>query len=333
MKSKETLLCLTLALVLLTIPLIADAQQPGKVPRIGYLSQFSGSAWPLAPNLKAFLEGLKELGYVEGKNITIEYRYTEGNSDRLPELAAELARLKLDIIVTETGMATRHAKKATQTIPIVMANSGDAVSQGLVASLAHPGGNVTGLTSISHGSSRKHLQLLTEVVPNLTQVGVLWSGISNALSDREWEETRTAAQSLKVQLYSLEARSEDFRGAFAEAARQHVQAVLLSDYSPWGTRATIARIVEMAVQNSLPMMSHWPLFVQQGGLMAHGANVPELYRRAATYVDRILKGANPADLPVEQPTKFVLVINLKTAKALGPTIPQSVLNQADRVIE
>jgi len=332
-KITEVVLSITLALVLFAAPLVADAQQPGKVPTIGYLAQFSGSAGPPSPSLKAFLEGLRELGYVEGKNIAIEYRYTEGKIDRLPEVAAELARLKVDIIVTETGMATRHAREATQTIPIVMANSGDAVSQRLVASLAHPGGNVTGLTSISLGTSRKRLQLLTEVVPNLTQVGVLWSGISTAVSDREWEETRAAAQSLKVQLYSLEARSEDFPGAFAEAARQHVQAVLLFDYSPWGTRATIARIAEMAIQNRLPMMSHWPPFAQQGGLMALGANVPELYRQAATYVDRILKGANPADLPVEQPTKFVLVINLKTAKAFGLTIPQPVLSQANRVIE
>ena len=333
MKPRKALLSIIFALVLFVVPFVADAQQSGKVPTIGYLSQSSGLAGPPSRQLEAFLQGLRELGYVEGKNIAIEYRYTEGKIERLPEVAAELARLKVDMIVVETGMASLHAKKATQTIPIVMGNSGDPVSQGLVASLAHPGGNVTGLTSIATAFSKKRLQLLTEVVPKLTRVGVLWSGIRNAVSDREWEETRAAAQPLKVQLYSLTARSEDFPGAFAEAARQHVQAVLLFDYSPWGTRATIVRIAEMAVQNRLPMMSHWLLFAQQGGLIAYGVNIPELFRRAATYVDRILKGSKPADLPVEQPRKLVLIINLKTAKALGLMVPQSVLNQANRVIE
>jgi len=334
MKPREAMLSLTLTLVFLAAPLVADAQQPGKVPTIGYLTQFSGSAGPPSLDLEAFLDGLRELGYVEGKNIAIEYRFTEGKNDRLPELAAELARLNVDIIVTETGMAALHAKKATQTIPIVMGNSGDAVSLGLVASLAHPGGNVTGMTAMTPALIGRRLQLLTEVVPKLTNVGVLWAGGSHPVSDREWADTRAAAQPLKVQLYSLVARHPaDLPGAFAEAVQQHIQAVLMFDVPALSTDATVAQIAELALQNRLPMMSYVPKFAHQGGLMAYGVYMSELYRRAATYVDRILKGANPADLPVEQPTKFVLVINLKTAKALGLTIPQSVLNQADRVIE
>jgi len=334
MKPSEVVLSVALVLALLAVPLVADAQQPGKVPTIGYLSQYSGSAGPPSPSLKAFLEGLKELGYVEGKNIAIEYRFTEGKIDRLPELAAELARLKVDIIVTETGMASLHAKKATQTIPIVMGASGDAVSQGLVASLAHPGGNVTGLTALSPATSGRRLQLLTEVVPKMTHVGVLWDGVSSPMRDREWAEMRAAAQPLNVQLYSLEASGPaEFPGAFAEAARQHIQAVYMFDVSPWGSRAAAAQLAELAVQHRLPMMFPFPFYADQGGLMAYGVNLHELYQRAATYVDRILKGANPADLPVGQPTKFDLVINLKAAKAIDLTIPQSVLSQANRVIE
>jgi putative ABC transport system substrate-binding protein len=313
---------------------VADAQQPGKVPTIGYLSQYSGSAGPPSNSLEAFLQGLRELGYVEGKNIAIEYRFTEGKIDRLPEVAAELARLKVDIIVVETGMAAGHAKKATQTIPIVMEASGDAVSQGLVASLDHPGGNVTGLTALSPTTIGKQLQLLAEVVPNLTNVGVLWDGSSTPMRDRAWAETRAAAQPLKVQLYRLKASGPaEFPGAFAEAVRQKIQAVLMFDVSPWATSAATAQLTELAVQHRLPMMFPFPGYADQGGLMAYGVKVSDLNRRAATYVDRILKGANPVDLPVGQPTKFDLVINLKAAKAIDLTIPQSVLSQADRVIE
>jgi putative ABC transport system substrate-binding protein len=334
MKPGKALLSIFFALVLFVVPFVADAQQAGKVPTLGYLSQYSGPAGPPSTSIKAFLEGLKELGYVEGKNIAIEYRYTEGKIDRLPEVAAELARLKVDIIVVETGMAAGHAKKATQTIPIVMEASGDAVSQGLVASLAQPGGNVTGLTALSPTTIGKQLQLLSEVVPNLTHVGVLWDGVSSPLRNQAWAETRAAAQPLKVQLYSLKASGPgEFPGAFAEAARQNVQAVLMFDISPWMTRAGAAQLVELAIQHRLPMMFPFPFYAGQGGLMGYGVNVPELSRRAASYVDRILKGAKPADLAVGQPTKFDLVINLKAAKAIGLTIPQPVLSQADRVIE
>jgi putative ABC transport system substrate-binding protein len=330
MKPRDAVLCVLLALGLLAAPLGVDAQQSGKVPTIGYLAQFSGAAGPPSGVLKAFLEGLRDLGYVEGTNIAIEYRYTEGKTDRLPELATELARLKVDLLVTETGTAAVHAKKATQTIPIVMI-SGDPVSQGLVASLAHPGGNVTGLATFSPATSGKRLQLLAEVVPNLTQVGVLWGGGSAPVTEQEWAETRAAAQPLKVQLSSLEARGPaDFPGAFAEAVRQHLQGILLFDAS--ALTAAPAPIAELALQNHLPTISFYASFPQGGGLMSYGGNVLAGHRRMATYIDRILKGANPADLPVEQPAKL-LVINLKTAKALGLTIPPSVLSQADRVIE
>ncbi len=334
MKFREAALSFSLAFILLMAPLVADAQQPAKIPTIGYLSQYSGSAGPPSTSLKAFLEGLRELGYVEGKNIAIEYRYTEGKIDRLPEVAAELARLKLDIIVVETGMAAGHAKKATQAIPIVMESSGDAVSQGLVESLARPGGNVTGLTALSPTTIEKQLQLLAEVVPNLANVGVLWDGSTGPMRNRAWAETRAAAQPLKVQLVSLKASSPaEFPDAFAEGARQQVQAVLMFDVSPWATKAATTQLTELAVRHRLPMMFPFPGYADQGGLMSYGVNVLELNRRAATYVDRILKGAKPADLPVGQPTKFDLVINLKAAGAIGLTIPQSVLSKADRAIE
>lgn len=334
MKTREVVVSIIFVLVLLADPFVADAQQPAKVPIIGYLSQYSGSAGPASTSLKAFLEGLRELGYAEGKNIAIEYRYTEGKIDRLPEVAVELARLKVDLIVVETGMAAGHAKKATQTIPIVMEASGDAVSQGLVASLAHPGGNVTGLTALSPTTIEKQLQLLAEVVPNLANVGVLWDGSTGPMRNRAWAETRAAAQPLKLQLVSLKASGPaEFPGAFAEATRQHVQAVLMFDVSPWAAKAATTQLIELAVRHRLPMMYPFPGYADQGGLMSYGVNVLELNRRAATYVDRILKGAKPADLPVGQPTKFDLVINLKAAQAIGLTIPQLVLSKADRLIE
>jgi putative ABC transport system substrate-binding protein len=334
MKPRKVVVSIILILALLGALFVANAQQPAKIPMIGYLSQWSGVAGPPSPNLTAFLEGLKDLGYVEGKNIAIEYRYTEGKNDRLPELAADLVQLKVDLIVTETGGASLQAKKATQTIPIVMGGSGDAVSQGLVASLSHPGGNVTGLTTLSPAASGKRLQLLAEVVPKLTHVGVLWGGAGFPVTDRELAETRAAAQLLNVQVSLFEVRiAADLPGIFAEAARQNIQALLLFDMPSLSTPATVAQINELAAQNRMPMMFQVPGFVRAGGLASYGVQFTVLNRKAATYVDRILKGANPADLPVEQPTKFILVINMKTSKALNLTIPQSVISQADQVIE
>jgi putative tryptophan/tyrosine transport system substrate-binding protein len=334
MKSRKVVLSIILLIILIGVPFVSDAQQPGKIPKIGYLSQFSGPAGPPSAALKSFLEGMGELGYVEGKNIAIEYRFTEGKNDRLPVLAGELVELKVDLIVTETGGAAVQAKKVTQTIPIVMEGSGDAVGQGLVASLAHPGGNVTGLTALSPATAGKRLQLLAEVVPKLTHVGGLWGGAGFPVTDRELEETRAAAQPLNVQVSLFEVRSAaDLPGAFAEAPRQNVQALLLFDMPPLNTSATAAKMAELTSQNRMPMMFQVPIFVQAGGLISYGVKFTDLNRKAATYVDRILKGANPADLPVEQPTKFMLVINMKAAKALNLTIPQLVLSQADQVIE
>ena len=234
-------------------------------------------------------------------------------------------------------MAALHAKKATQTIPIVMEVSGNPVTLGLVASLVHPGGNVTGLTAINTTTTTgRRLQLLMEAVPKLTHVGVLWDGVSGPVRDREWADARATAHPLKVQLFSLSARGpEELPGAFAEATRQHVQAVFMFDVPALTRDAAAARTAELALKNRLPMISHNSWLTQQVCLMSYSGDIflPDLSRLAATYVDRILKGAKPGDLPVEQPTKFELVINLKTAKALGLTIPQSVLNQADRVFE
>ena len=336
MKFKEAALSFSLVFVLLAAPLVADAQQSRKVHRIGYLSQFSGAGGPQAPQLTGFLIGMRELGYVDGKNIAIEYRYTEGKNERLPELAADLVRLNVDIIVTETGGAALQAKRATQTIPIVMQVSGDPVTLGVVVSLARPGVNVTGLTAFNTATIKRRMQLLAEAVPNLTHVGVLWDGVGSPVRDREWADVRAVAQPLKVQLSSMAARGpEELPAAFAEAARQHVQAVFMFDVPPLTRDAAAALTAGQALKNRLPMMAHNSWLTEQGCLMSYNTDIflPELSRRAATFVDRILKGAKPGDLPVEQPTKFELVINLKTAKAIGLTIPQSILKQADRVFE
>ena len=312
----------------------ADAQQPAKVPTLGYVSQSSGAAGPKHPVLEAFLRGLTELGYVDGKNIAIEYRYTEGKNDRLPALVAELVSQKVDIIVTETGGAAREAKKATQTIPIVMENSGDAVIVGLVASLDRPGGNVTGLTSLSGAGAAKRLQLLAELVPNLIHVGVLWPGHGSPLMDREWALTKEAAGPLNVQLHSLMASdSAGLPGAFAEAKRQQVQAIVQFDVPALLVPSATAQTIEFARTNRLPVMFQTPTVIREGGLIAYGMDGIEQSRRAAGYVDRILKGAKAGDLPVGTPEKFVLLVNLKTAKAIGLTIPPSIMSRADTVIE
>ena len=332
MQPRAVVVSVMFVLALLAAPLGADAQQPGKVPTIGYLAQFSGPAGPPSAGITAFLEGLAALGYVDGKTIAIEYLYTEGKSDRLPELAAELVRLKVDLIVTETGVAALRAKDATQTIPIVMEGSADAVTQGLVASLARPGGNVTGLTDLTPVAGGKRLQLLAEVVPKLTQVGVLTPG--GPAAEREWAETQAAAQPLHVQLTSLKVGgAADIPAVFAEAARQNLQALILFDIGGMNTTTVSTQLVQLSTQHRLPMMFQGPRAVRQGGLMAYATDSLDQWRRAATYVDRILKGANPAELPVGQPTKFILAINLKAAQALGLTIPPSVLSQATEVIE
>jgi putative tryptophan/tyrosine transport system substrate-binding protein len=300
------------------------------VPRLGLLIPGSSSAF--APRIEAFRHGLRDLGYVEGRNITIAYRFTEGQDDRLPELVAELIHLKVDIMVTDGEAAIRAAQHATTTIPIVMAVSGgDPVGQGVVASLARPGGNITGLSLMLPEVSGKRLELLREAVPKLSHVAVLWNPEGSG-STLVFKETQTAAHALGLQLQSLEVRSPDeFDQAFAAMTREHADAlVVISNELFFGHRRQLA---ELTVRHRLPAMFHLREYAEAGGLMAYGADAADMYRRAATYVDKILKGAMPADLPVEQPVKFDLVINLKTAQALGLTIPPSILFQADEVIK
>jgi len=328
MINRRTFLC-GLTLGTLSAPLAAKAQQPGKVARIGVLS--FGSATPGSHIDEAFRQQLRELGYVEGQNIVIEYRWAEGRAERLPDLAAELVRLKVDVIVAGGTPPPLAAKHATRTIPIVMAAAGDPVGSGLVASLARPGGNVTGLSTFTPELAGKRLQLLKEVVPGVSRVAVLWNA-ANPYAVLNMRETEAAAQTLGVQVQSLEVRGpDDFENALPAAIRGRAGALIVVD-DPL-TFAYRMRIADFAARNRLPAMYGFREFAEAGGLTAFGANLADLYRRAATYVDKILKGAKPSDLPVEQPTKFELVINMKTAKALGLTIPQSLLLRADQVIE
>jgi len=326
MKSKIIICLLTTAL--LSIVSFAEAQQPKKVPRIGYLTAAPFSA--ITARTEAFRQGLRELGYVEGKNIVLEYRSAEGKFDRLPKLAAELVHLNVDVIVSAGGTVTRSAKEATATIPIVMAFDNDPVGNGFVASLARPGGNVTGLSNLSSELSGKRLELLKEIVPRLSRVAVLGNS-TNPGNAQALRETELAARAFGVQLQYLDVPGpKDIETAFREASKGRADAVLVLPSSV----ATSQRkqIADLAIKNRLPAI-YLPEFVDAGGLMSYGASSTDLFRRAATYVDKILKGAKPADLPVQQPIKFEFVINLKTAKQIGLTIPQSVLYRADKVIK
>ncbi len=328
MRSKAVGIVL-LALWLLAMPFAADAQQPKKVYRIGYLG--TSPREQMLHMLKALEEGLRERGYVVGRDIVIEYRFADGKAERLPDLAAELVRLNVDVIVTSATPATLAAKNATTTIPIVMAAVGDPVGAGLVGSLARPGGNITGLSLLNPALSGKRVELLKEILPGATRLGVLGNPTNpwTALMVREIE---VAARTLGMQLQRLEAeRPTDFEAAFGAATRGRAAALLvLEDPLMFAYRPTI---VGLAARSRLPAAYGLREFVDAGGLMSYGASAPDLFRRAATYVDKILKGGKPADLPVEQPTKFELVINLKTAKALGLKIPPSVLIRADEVIQ
>jgi putative ABC transport system substrate-binding protein len=274
---------------------------------------------------------LRDLGYVEGQSIVIEYRYAEGRPDRLPVLSAELVRLKGDVLVTAGRPAIRAAKEATTSIPIVMAISGDAVATGLVASLARPGANLTGLSILAPELTGKRLQLLKETVPKVSRVAVLWNP-TNPDSQLNWKAAQAAGQALRVTLQSLEARdANDFEAAFATMKREHADGLfVLGDPLTVGNQV---RIADLALKYRLPGICFWRQFVDAGGLMSYGPSFGDMFRRAAVYVDKILKGAKPADLPGEQPTRFELVINLKTAKALALTAPQSVLVRADQVIQ
>jgi putative ABC transport system substrate-binding protein len=318
--------------VLLAVAVIAEAQQPKKVPRIGYLS----GADPVGESSRseAIKLALRELGYIEGQNIAFEYRHAEGKQDRFPELAAELVRLKVDIIVVAGGaIPTRAAKNATKTIPIVMAGGPDPVEAGLVESLARPGGNVTGVTTLSTELGGKRLELLKEAVPKIARVAVLYDP-TVAASVRDVKEVLpVAARALGLTIQPWEVRAaDDFEKVFAALSKQRPDGL----YVPAGgalMRANQERIAGLAIKSRLPSVYYNREAVDAGGLMYYGADLADSYRRAATYVDKILKGTKPADLPVEQPKKFELVINLKTAKQIGLTIPQSMLYRADRVIK
>jgi putative ABC transport system substrate-binding protein len=319
---------LALGALLLALSFPAEAQQPTKIPRIGYLTAVPLSA--ITARIEAFRQGLRELGYVEGKNIVIEWRSAEGKLDRLPALAAELVRLKVDVIVTAGPPVTRAAKEATATIPIVMAQDSDPVGNGFVASLARPGGNITGLATLAPELSGKQLELLKEIIPKLSRVAILGTSTrpGNAQSLREIE---LAAGAFGVKLQYLDVlSSKDIETAFRAAGKGRSDAALVLQ-SPF-LFSQRKQIAELAAESRLPAIYPWPELVDEGGLMTYGVSITGLFRRAATYVDKILKGAKPADLPVEQPIKFELIINLKAAKQIDLTIPPNVLARADRVI-
>jgi putative ABC transport system substrate-binding protein len=318
-----------IAFVLVVTGAVAQAQQPTKVPRIGYLSGVSPSA--ISDRIEAFRQGLRELGYVEGKTIVIEWRHLEGKIDRLPALAAELVRLKVEVIVTAGSTATRAAKEATVTIPIVMTQVGDPVGSGFVASLARPGGNITGLSTLAPELSGKRLELLKEIVPRLARVAVFGTS-TNPDTAQSLKEIELAAGAFKVQLQYLDVLNpKDIETAFRAASKGRADAVLMMTSSVLTSQRT--QIADLAAKSRLPAIYDRREFVDDGGLMSYGTNFADLDRRAATYVDKILKGAKPADLPVEQPTKFELVINLKAAKQIGLAIPPNVLARADKVIK
>ena len=326
---QQSVVSLMLSAMLFALCSSAEAQQPKKIPRIGFLNALFPTTNPA--RIEAFRQGLRDVGYVEGKNIIIEYRYAERKVDRLPALAAELVRLKVDAIVTSATQETHAAKEATNTIPIVMINEGDPVKTGFVASLARPGGNITGLSTLSPELSGKRLELLKEIVPKLSRVAVLGSSTSpgNADSLRELE---TAAQELKIKLQYLDVLNpNDLETEFRAAGKGRADAIIVLSNSIFTSQRR--QIIDLAAKSRLPASYARPEFVESGGLMTYGVSLINNSRRAASYVDKILKGANPADLPVEQPTKFELVINLKAAKQIGLTIPPNVLARADRVIK
>jgi putative tryptophan/tyrosine transport system substrate-binding protein len=316
------------ALAILGWPVLARAQRDSKVHRIGYLNL---RAAPAAVD-EAFLERLHELGYVERRNLVIEYRWAAEKEERLPGLAAELVQLNVEVIVTSATPAIRAVMDQTSTIPIVMAAVADPLGTGLVASLSHPGGNVTGLTLSSTELAGKRLQLIRELVPRATRVAVLALGSKAAATPQLVTAMRSASKQMGVELIvQLVTRPDDLPGAFAEFERERAQAIIVQ-LSPL-TQEQRDKIADLAAQQRLPAMYEIRAFVDAGGLVAYGPDTVEMYRRAASYVDKILKGAKPNDLPIEQPTKFELIINLKTAKALGLTIPQSLLARANDVIQ
>jgi putative tryptophan/tyrosine transport system substrate-binding protein len=328
MKKAAALSILVPVVMLLAVAVVAEAQQPKKVPRIGYLSNASASA--NSPRLEAFRQGLRELGYVEGKNIVIEARFAEGKLDRLLALAAELVRLNVDIIVTGATVPTGAAKEATATIPIVMTNDGDPVGAGFVTSLARPGGNITGLANFNPELTGKRLELLKEIIPQLARVAVF--GTSSTPGNAQvLRETELAAGAFGVKLQYLDIQGpKDIETVFRAASKGRADAILVLSGPLLNSHRT--QIVDLAAKNRLAAIYPNSFWTEVGGLMTYSVSRTDMDRRAATYVDKILKGAKPADLPVQQPTKFEFIINLKAAKQIGLTIPRNVLARADKVI-
>jgi putative ABC transport system substrate-binding protein len=327
---KRKIVFVLLAILSLSFFQLAEAQQPAKVPRIGYLTTDTGGRG--SRNAEALRQGLRDLGYVEGQNIAIELRSAEGNNDRLPAMAAELVRLKVDLIFAAGGTPVSFAaRKATNVIPIVFVGSIDPVFVGLVDSLARPGGNITGFSTGAPGMYGKRLELLKETLPTLSRVGVLLNP-ANAAADVVFKEIRSAGQDMGLQVHSLEVRSpNDIDSAFVAATKALIGALVVTQQPPVSTNPK--RVVELAAKRRLPAIYTDPTWIAADGLMSYGPNIPDLYRRAAISVDKILKGTKPADLPVEQPVKYELMINLKTAKTLGLTIPPGVLMRAEKVIK
>jgi putative ABC transport system substrate-binding protein len=319
---KGIMIFLTLCALFLALGLPAQAQQTSKIPRVGFL--FVGGRDQ--PHLESFKQGMRERGYTEGRNVFFEYRYAEGNYDRLLDLAADLVQKRVDVIVTTSSLSAQAARKVTSTVPIVM-TSGGVIERGLAESLAKPGGNVTGLTVFASDLSGKRVELLKEAFPKSRRVAALWSKVSLG-----FKETQDAAKALSVRLHPIELRqAADIDKAFAEMSKAHVDALLVV-LSPLVTLHS-KQIAELALKHRLPGMYPTRQFAEEGGIAAYGPLLSDLYRRAATYVDKILKGVNPADLPIEQPMKFEFIINLKTAKQIGLTIPPNVLARADKVIK
>jgi len=329
MKKKITVL--TLCALLFALCSFAAAQQAGKIFRIGFLDPSTASS--MAGLLEAFRQELLKLGWIEGKNFTIEYRFAEHKNARMPELAADLVRLRVDLMVVTDTPSASAAKQATTTIPIVMANSGDPVGVGLVASLARPGGNVTGLANLTTELNTKRLEILKDAVPKLSRVGLLRPPGTSVINDLQLKELRAAALALKLKLEEIktQADAKGLESAFQTAKQKQVSAIMTTGARGFFTERK--RIVELAVKHRLPAIYFQKEFVDEGGLMSYGADYDDLYRRAAVYVDKILKGAKPGDLPVQQATKFEFIINLKAAKQIGLTIPVRVLERANKVIK
>jgi putative ABC transport system substrate-binding protein len=326
---KAVLLSILVVVVQLSVAVIAEAQQPKKVPLIGYVD--AGSPASTGHRAQAFVQGLKALGYVEGQNVTIEYRWAEGKLERLAAFVEEFVRLRVDVIVSSATPAIRIAKEKTGTIPIVMAGVTDPVGSGFATSLARPGGNITGLTHMAPDLTGKRLELLKEVVSPLSRVALLWNP-DHPGQPAAFKEAQVAAEGLKVKLLSLEARNrEEIEKVLSSIGKDRPQGFFeLPDPLTFFNRELIAGFT---IKNRLPAMFSFSEYVDAGGLMSYGTSFPDLFRRAATYVDKILKGTKPADLPVEQPTKFEFIINLKAAKQIGLTIPPNVLVRADKVIK